>query len=64
AAQEQVDTCPLEGFKSEILDDLLNIDKEKEKIAVVLALGYRAEDDIFQNFKKVRKPYDKFIKFF
>jgi nitroreductase len=51
-------------FQSEILDDLLNIDKEIEKIAVVLALGYRAEDDIFQNFKKVRKPYDKFIKFF
>ena len=41
----------------------MKIDKESEKIAVVLTLGYRAEDDNFQNFKKVRKPADKFIKF-
>lgn len=64
AAQEQVDTCPMEGFKAEILEDILKIDKANEKVAVVLAVGYRSEDDIFQNFKKVRKPYDKFIKFF
>ena len=64
AAQENVDTCPMEGFKPEILEDILKVDKASEKIAVVLALGYRAEDDSFQNFKKVRKPADKFIKFF
>ena len=63
SAEEEIDTCPMEGFKSEIIEDVLKIDKEHEKIAVVLALGYRAEDDIFQNFKKVRKPADKFIKF-
>lgn len=63
SAEEEIDTCPMEGFKSEIIEDVLKIDKEHEKIAVVLALGYRAEDDIFQKFKKVRKPADKFIKF-
>ena len=63
SAQENIDTCPMEGFKSDILEDVLKIDKESEKIAVVLTLGYRAEDDNFQNFKKVRKPADKFIKF-
>ncbi len=63
SAEEQIDTCPMEGFSNEILEDTLKIDKTNEKIAVVLALGYRAEDDIFQNFKKVRKPSDKFIKF-
>jgi len=63
SAEEQIDTCPMEGFNNEILEDTLKIDKTNEKIAVVLALGYRAEDDIFQNFKKVRKPSDKFIKF-
>lgn len=63
AAQENIDTCPMEGFRSDILEDVLKIDKESEKIAVVLTLGYRAEDDNFQNFKKVRKPADKFIKF-
>lgn len=64
AALEKVDTCPMEGFDSEVLESSLQIDKKSEKIAVVLALGYRAEDDAFQNFKKVRKPADKFIKFF
>ncbi|MBO6201641.1 MAG: NAD(P)H-dependent oxidoreductase [Chryseobacterium sp.] len=63
SAQENIDSCPMEGFKSDILEDILKIDKETEKIAVVLTLGYRAEDDNFQNFKKVRKPADKFIKF-
>jgi len=63
SAQENIDSCPMEGFKSDILEDILKIDKETEKIAVVLTLGHRAEDDNFQNFKKVRKPADKFIKF-
>jgi len=63
SAEEEIDTCPMEGFKQEILEDVLKIDKSNEKIAVVIALGYRAEDDNFQNFKKVRKPADKFIKF-
>ncbi|TDX84444.1 NAD(P)H-dependent oxidoreductase [Epilithonimonas xixisoli] len=63
SAQENIDTCPMEGFRQDILEDILKIDKESEKIAVVLTLGYRAEDDNFQNFKKVRKPADKFIKF-
>lgn len=63
SAQENIDSCPMEGFKSDILEDILKIDKKSEKIAVVLTLGYRAEDDNFQNFKKVRKPADKFIKF-
>ena len=63
SAQENIDSCPMEGFRQDILEDILKIDKETEKIAVVLTLGYRAEDDNFQNFKKVRKPADKFIKF-
>ncbi len=63
AAEEEIDTCPMEGFKQDILEDILKIDKANEKVAVVLALGYRAEDDPFQNFKKVRKPAEKFIKF-
>lgn len=63
SAQENIDSCPMEGFRQDILEDILKIDKESEKIAVVLTLGYRAEDDNFQNFKKVRKPADKFIKF-
>ena len=64
AAEEQIDSCPMEGFKQSDMESILNIDSENEKVSVVLALGYRAEDDPFQNFKKVRKPSDKFIKYY
>jgi len=63
AAQEAVDTCPMEGFRHDILAEMLDLDLAEEKIAVVVTLGKRAEDDDFQNFKKIRKPEDKFIKF-
>ncbi|KIA89957.1 NAD(P)H-dependent oxidoreductase [Kaistella jeonii] len=63
AALENVDTCPMEGFKQEIIDGILGLDSQIEKVAVTLALGYRSEEDEFQNFKKVRKPNDKLFKF-
>jgi nitroreductase len=63
AALEQVDTCPMEGFKAEILEEILGMDPEKEKVAVTLALGYRSEEDHFQHMKKVRKPDEKLFKF-
>lgn len=63
AAIEEVDTCPMEGFRQDILDNLLQLDTAKEKVAVTLALGYRSEEDEFQNLKKVRKPTEKLFKF-
>lgn len=63
AALENVDSCPMEGFKPEIINDILELDTEKEHVSVTLALGYRAEDDPFQNMKKVRKPDEKLFKF-
>ncbi|WP_027377030.1 NAD(P)H-dependent oxidoreductase [Kaistella palustris] len=63
AALENVDTCPMEGFKQVEIDRILNIDITKEKVAVTLALGYRADEDHFQRFKKVRKPNEHLFKF-
>lgn len=63
AALEQVDTCPMEGFSQEKIDQIFQLDSSKEKVAVTLAIGYRAEEDEFQSFKKVRKPNDKLFKF-
>ncbi|QDP85513.1 NAD(P)H-dependent oxidoreductase [Chryseobacterium sp. SNU WT5] len=63
AALENVDTCPMEGFKQDIIDEILDLDITKEKVAVTLALGYRSEEDDFQNLKKVRKPNEKLFKF-
>lgn len=62
AALEKVDTCPMEGFKKYIIEEILNLNTETESVAVTLALGYRAEDDTFQHFKKVRKPTEKLFK--
>ena len=63
AAMENVDTCPMEGFKQDVIEDILKIDTENEKVTVTLALGYRSEDDAFQHLKKVRKPDEKLFKF-
>lgn len=63
AAQEGVDTCPMEGFRHDILNSVLNLDTETEKVSVTLALGHRSPEDHFQNLKKVRKPNEKLYKF-
>lgn len=63
AAIENIDTCPMEGFRQEVIEELLNINPETEKVTVTLALGYRSEEDHFQHMKKVRKPNEKLFKF-
>lgn len=63
AALEKVDSCPIEGFKPNIIEETLGIDADAEKVTVTLALGYRALDDIFSKNKKVRKPDDLLFKF-
>jgi len=63
AAIENVDTCPMEGFRQDLIEEILNIDPETEKVTVTLALGYRSEEDHFQHMKKVRKPNEKLFKF-
>jgi nitroreductase len=63
AALENVDTCPMEGFNKEKIEKILELNTQNESVSVTLALGFRAEDDIFQNFKKVRKPDEKLFKF-
>jgi len=63
AAIENVDTCPMEGFRQDLIEEILKIDSDKEKVTVTLALGYRSEEDQFQHMKKVRKPNEKLFRF-
>ncbi|QQV02181.1 MULTISPECIES: NAD(P)H-dependent oxidoreductase [Chryseobacterium] len=63
AALESVDTCPMEGFRQEVLEEILEIDSGIEKVTVTLAIGYRSQEDHFQHMKKVRKPNEKLFKF-
>lgn len=54
-AVEQIDSCPMEGFIPKELDKVLNLDKLGLNSVLLLPVGYRAEDDMFAGFKKVRK---------
>ena len=42
AAIRGIDTCPIEGFEKEPLEELLELDTKKYQVACVLGLGYRA----------------------
>jgi len=54
AADLQIDSTPMEGFDADKFDELLNLKEKGLKSVVLLAIGYRHEEDIFANFKKVR----------
>jgi nitroreductase len=55
AAEQKIDACPMEGFDAAQFDKILNLEAKGLKSVVMLALGFRAETDIYANFKKVRK---------
>jgi nitroreductase len=55
-AVEAIDSCPMEGFIPEKLDEVLNLNEKGLKSVLLLPVGYRAEDDMFSQLKKVRKP--------
>ncbi|GAA4898512.1 NAD(P)H-dependent oxidoreductase [Flaviramulus aquimarinus] len=55
-AIEGIDSCPMEGFVPSMYDNILELDKKGLKSILLLPIGYRAEDDQFSEFEKVRKP--------
>lgn len=60
-AIEGIDACPMEGFSSENYDKVLNLKEKNLQSVLVMPIGYRAEDDIFADFKKVRKDISESI---
>ncbi|WP_026954077.1 nitroreductase family protein [Algoriphagus vanfongensis] len=62
AAEQEVDSTPMEGFDNAALDELLNLQEKNLKSVLVLPLGYRdAEKDWLVNMKKVRTPKEELI---
>jgi len=51
----------MEGFSPEEYDKILNLKEQKLRSVLVMPIGYRAEDDMFADLKKVRKALDKSI---
>ncbi|WP_104733970.1 NAD(P)H-dependent oxidoreductase [Hanstruepera ponticola] len=54
-ALEGIDSCPMEGFNPEKYDEILGLKTRGLKSVLLLPIGYRAKDDMFADFKKVRK---------
>ncbi|KPM31816.1 Nitroreductase [Croceitalea dokdonensis DOKDO 023] len=59
AAELKIDTCPMEGFEADKYNELLGLHGKNLNAAVVLPIGYRAEEDETQHYPKVRLPKEK-----
>ncbi|GHC64522.1 NAD(P)H-dependent oxidoreductase [Ulvibacter litoralis] len=60
-ALEEIDSCPIEGFEPKKYDKLLQLTEKGLQSVLVLAVGYRADDDLFSTLEKVRKGVDNVI---
>ena len=60
-AMERIDACPMEGFLPAEYDRLLDLPSKGLTSVLVLPVGYRAEDDMFSGFKKVRRKMNDSI---
>lgn len=54
-AMEGIDSLPMEGFKPEAYDTVLKLKEKGLQSVLIMPIGYRADDDMFSGFKKVRK---------
>lgn len=52
----EIDSCPMEGFEPEAYDRILELAEQDLTTSVVVALGYRSQEDETQHYKKVRRP--------
>ena len=60
-AVEGIDSCPMEGFIPKMLDEKLELNKHGLSSVLLLPVGFRANDDMFADFKKVRQPISKTV---
>lgn len=62
AAEEEVDSTPMEGFDPGKVDEILKLRERGLRSVLILPLGYRvAEADWLVNLKKVRRSSEHFI---
>lgn len=62
AAEEEVDSTPMEGFDPTKVDEILGLRARGLRSVVLLPLGYRAaEGDWLVDLKKVRNPMEIFV---
>ena len=55
-ADMRIDACPMEGFKNEEFDKILELEDKNLISAVILPVGFRTSKDKYQYRSKFRKP--------
>lgn len=60
AASLEVDSCPMEGFVIDELEELLGLDRAENRVALVLTFGYRKNPKT----AKFRRNLDEILKVF
>ena len=54
-----IDSCPIEGFEKENVEEVLGLDTTKFQVAVILPFGYRINEQPTQ----LRLPFDEVVEF-
>ena len=54
-----IDSCPIEGFEKENVEEVLGLDTTKFQVAVILPFGYRVNEQPTQ----LRLPFDEVVEF-
>jgi nitroreductase len=62
AAENSIDTCPMEGFNSDIVTQLIGADKEGYVVRLLVPAGFRSPDDPAAKRAKVRFDKSKVVK--
>ncbi len=59
AASIGIDSCPIEGFEKEKVEEVLELDTSKYQVAMVLPFGYRVNEQS----KQLRANFDDVVEF-
>ena len=54
-----IDSCPIEGFEKENVEEVLGLDTSKYQVAVIVPFGYRLNEQSTQ----LRLPFDEVVEF-
>jgi nitroreductase len=58
-ANNHIDASPMEGFDAAKFDEILGLDTLGLHAQVILAVGFRADDDTYASIPKFRNPAEK-----
>jgi len=59
AAIKGIDSCPLEGFDKESIENILNLDTSLEQVSLVVPFGYRK----YEQPSRIRRDFNDIVKY-